>query len=256
MISSIATTGLHVYNKLGPPPPIPPVTYSLIDPNVQFPSAYIGMEYEMSQITTYNRRITYTPSTSSSYRNQPHEFLCSSYQNYNNTQNGLIQDMFDNASSASTFWANNTPPSQINYLDGVAQPHPTQNPYNISGVYVGAGADQFYTTIHNSGSSDGEWFQIKFPYSVGLMELGFIARAANVVGGARDVDILGSRDGVNWTFLKNQTYPAYTNLALNTATFTLLPHYEYIRVVIKSVTSNGIGLASCKMKFHVYQQDP
>jgi hypothetical protein len=238
--SSVSSVNKYLLAKSGPV--IPPYVYTLIGSNVQFPTAYTGLEVAMSQITTYNRRIGFTPSTSTAWRNAPHELLVSSYQNYNNTQNGLAQDAFDNASSASSYWASNTASSQINYLDGVAQPHPTQNPYSSTGIYLGGGGTNnacFYTTIHNAGSSDGEWLQIKFPYFVGLTEINFI-------------DILGSQDGVSWTFLLNKTYPSYTYNTLNVGTFTLTAPYSYIRIVVKKVGAYGIGVASCQLKFNAY----
>jgi hypothetical protein len=252
-ISSVSSVNKYLLANSGPY--VPPYVYTLIGSNVQFPTAYTGLEVAMSQITTYNRRIPFTPSTSTGWRNFPHELLVSSYQNYNNTQNGLAQDAFDNASSASSYWASNTASSQINYLDGVAQPHPTQNPYNISGVYVGGGGTGnacFYTTIHNAGSSDGEWLQIKFPYFVGLTEVNFIGRASAESGGPRDIDILGSQDGNSWTFLVNKTYPAYTYNTMNVGTFTLTAPYSYIRIVVKKVGQYGIGVASCQLKFNAY----
>jgi hypothetical protein len=236
-------------------PVVPPYEYTLLGVTVQFPSAYVGLEYAMSQITTYDRRIQFTPNTSVSWRNEPHELLVSSYQNYNNIVNGCPQDAFDNASSASTYWANDTAPSQINYLDGVAQPHYTQHPYNVSGIYVGGGGTNnecFFTTIHNSGSSNGEWYQIKFPYFVRISDISFIARGGAENGGARDIDILGCDDGLNWIFLANKTYPGYTYNTFNTGAVSITSQYKYIRIVIKKVTQYGVSLASIKLTFNAY----
>jgi hypothetical protein len=251
--STISTVNKYVLSKTGPV--IPPYVYTLIGSNITFPTAYTGLEVAMSQITTYNRRIPFTPATSVEWRNYPHELLVSSYQNWNNTQNGLAQDALDNASSASTYWACNTSSSQINYLDGVAQVHPTQNPYSSTGVYLGGGGTGnacFYTTIHNNGSSDGEWYQIKFPYYVRPSNIGFIARASSENNGARDIDILGSNDGVTWYFLANKTYPAYTYNTLNSGAVSITSQYMYIRIVIKKVTQYGVSLASIRMTFNAY----
>jgi hypothetical protein len=251
--STISAVNKYLLGNTGPV--VPPYVYTTLAANIQFPTAYNGLEYAMSQITTYNRRIGFTPSTGVAWRDQPHELSVSSYQNWNNTQNGLPQDALDNASSASTYWANNTASSQINYLDGVAQPHPTQGAYTASGVYVGAGGTNsacFYTTIHNAGSSDGEWYQIKFPYFVKISNVSFIARASNETGGPRDIDILGSNDGATWKFLANKTYPAYTYNTFNSGAVSITSQYMYIRIVIKKVTSYGIGVASIKLTFNAY----
>jgi hypothetical protein len=179
--------------------------------------------------------------------------LVSTYQNYNNIVNGMGYDMFDNASSASSYWASNTASSITNYLDGVAQPQPTQNQYSATGVYIGGGnADNFFTTVHSSGGSNGEWFQMKFPYHVGLTEVSFIGRASTECGAPREINILGSEDGISWVLLKVQTYPGYTYNTLNVGTFTLLPHYYYIRIVVTKVGSYGVGIASCQLKYNVY----
>jgi hypothetical protein len=71
--------------------------------------------------------------------------LVSTYQNYNNIANGIGYDMFDNASSASSYWASNIASWVTNYLDGVAQTQPTQNQYSATGVYIlGVGMLTFF----------------------------------------------------------------------------------------------------------------
>jgi hypothetical protein len=250
-VSTVSTVNMYMLNKSGPY--VPPIVYNQVGSNLTFPTAFNGVEVAMANLTVRNRRISVTPSTNIAYRDQPHELLVSTYQNYNNIANGMGYDMFDNASSASTYWASNTASSITNYLDGVAQTQPTQNQYSATGGYIGGGnADNFFTTVHSSGGSNGEWFQMKFPYRVGLLGVSFIGRASAESGAPREINILGSEDGISWVLLKVQTYPGYTYNTLNVATFTLLPHYPYIRIVVTKVGSYGVGIASCQLKYHAY----
>lgn len=255
-----------------PTPTIPTPTYALLASNITLPTSYTGGASDLTAIfdamTLKDRRIPYTPTTPNAYMNAAHELLSSCYQDY--LSNGYQRDMYDNNNT--TFWASDISAGAANKLDGVTvSARPTQYPYSpTDGTYRGgttpSGTAYYFRSTHDSGYADGEWFQHKFPYRVGLTGLSFRVFTNSTQNGPRKVAILGSNDGTTWLllttvargFTNNEvSFGAYTNDAtFNSVTFTELPHYPYIRIVVKTVTLNYIIVGFNRITYNVYSLTP
>lgn len=132
-LSSLSMVGKYLLSSYVPP------TYSLIQSNVIFPTSYTNLTTQMNGINIEDRHVTFTPTGSGSWRNQPHEFLCSSYLRLQDKIYNMA-DMFDAENGALTFWSAMQNPTDFNYpnyLDGVNMGKFSQRSYNTSGVYVG-----------------------------------------------------------------------------------------------------------------------
>jgi hypothetical protein len=253
--STISTVNKYLLSSSGPY--VPPPTYTLIQSNVAFPAGYTGLTTQMNSITTTDRRIVFTPTGTGSWRNQPHELLCSSYLNWAGTMYG-IQDIFDNNTTASSFWAGhfNGPNALVNYLDGVDMGYFNGASYNSAGNYIGGGVvngiDNYFTTIYNSGSANGEYIQFKFPVKVLLKSFDIMCRNTQPLSGPKDVVIVGSNNGSSWTLIQTLAYSTYTNGVYQTKSFTASDKYFYIRCVITTTRMAGVAIGECKFTFDAY----
>jgi hypothetical protein len=254
--STISTVNKYLLSSSGPYVP-PPPTYTLIQSNVAFPAGYAGLTTQMNGITTTDRRITFTPTGTGSWRNQPHELLCSSYLNWAGNMYG-IQDLFDNLTTTASFWAAhyNGPTALVNYLNGVNMGYFNGASYNSSGVYIGGGVvngiNNFFTTVYNSGSASGEYLQFKFPVKVLLKSFDIMCRNGQPLGGPKDVVIVGSDNGTTWFLITSVAYSTYTNGVYLTKSFTASDKYFYIRAVILTTRMNGVSIGELKFTFDAY----
>jgi hypothetical protein len=254
-VSTVSTVNMYLLNKSGPPPP--PLVYTLVQSNVAFPGGYSGLTTQLNGITTANRRITFTPEGTGSWRNQPHELLCSSYLNWVGTMYG-IQDIFDANTGTTSFWAAsfNGPNALVNYLDGTDMGNFNGASYNSSGTYIGGGVvngiDNFFTTIYDSTSANGEYIQFKFPVKVLLKSFDLVCRNTQPLSGPKDVVIVGSNNGSSWTLIQTLAYSTYTNNTYQTKSFTASDKYFYIRCVIKTTRMAGVAIGECKFTFDAY----
>lgn len=252
--STISTVNKYMLGKSAPPPPL---VYSLIQSNVAFPSGYTGLTTQMNGITTADRHITFTPTGSGSWRNQPHELLCSSYLNWGGTLYG-IQDMFD-GDNGTTFWGGhflNNGTAVANFLDGVNMGWFNGASYNSSGIYIGGGVvngiDNFFTTVYNSGSASGEFVQIKFPVKVRLKSWDLMCRNTQPLQAPRDITIVGSDNGSSWFLIQDINYSNYSNGVYQTRTVTASTEYYYIRCIVKTTRTTGCQIGECKFTFDAY----
>jgi hypothetical protein len=255
--SSVSSVNKYLLSSTGPYVPVPPPTYTLLQSNVAFPAGYTGLTTQMNGITTTDRRITFTPTGTGSWRNQPHELLCSSYLNWAGTMYG-IQDIFDGLTTNTSFWAGhfNGPNALVNYLDGVNMGHFAGASYNSSGVYIGGGVvngiDNFFTTVYNSGAASGEYIQFKFPVYVSLKSFDIMCRNGQPLSGPKDVVIVGSNDGSTWSLIVSVAYSTYTNGVYLTKVFAASDKYLYIRAVILKTRMSGVAIGELKFTFDAY----
>jgi hypothetical protein len=253
--STISTVNKYVLSKTGP---VIPPTYSLIQSNVTLPTSYTNLTTQMNGINIEDRHVIFTPTGSGSWRNQPHEFLCSSYLRLQDNIYNMA-DMFDAENGVLTFWSamqNPTIYNYPNYLDGVDMGKFSQRSYNTSGVYIGGGTvngiNNFFTTTYNSGSANGEFIQFKFPVKVLLKSCSFTCRSGQPLQGPKDVIFLGSDDGATWFLIQSITYDTYTNSVLQTKSITTTETYFYIRAVIVTTRTQGAQIGECQMTFDAY----
>lgn len=251
-VSTVSTVNHYLLDaKSGPPV----VTYSLVESNVAFPGGYTGLTTQMNGITTSDRHITFTPSQSG-WRNRPHELLCSSYLNWAGALYG-IQDIFD-ADNGTTFWAAHYSGTTalVNYLDGVNMGYFNGASYNSGGSYIGGGTvngiNNYFTTVYNTGSANGEFIQLKFPVKVLLKSFDFTCRLNQQAGGPKDVTIVGSDNGTTWFWIQDLAYGAYTNSTPLTKSFTAADKYLYIRAIIKTTRMAGVSVGELKFTFDAY----
>ncbi len=223
--------------------------------NITFPSNFNGLQtaFNQSSLKTYNDcRYNFTVSgDGDAYKNDDYELLASSYS-YASSSKPWLQHapphMFNSdpeSGSQLNLWAGGGAYSSVNnlgyYLDGVFQGN-----FNVTGVYrgtgdiyTGGGVGHYFTTIHNSGSVDGLWFQMKFPFKVKMNNIQIKGRDNNPSRGPEQITVLGSDDGSTWTFIQHLTFAsAYTNGAFQQQNISTSKRFLYIRFVITHTKGN------------------
>lgn len=196
---------------------------------------------------------------SQSWMNGIYESFTSSNVNYSGFTGFYFADMFIDGDGTLDFWGNNVSASTHNYYwNGTNKgKYSVATPYNTSGTYVGGGSSShFFTTVHNSGSASGEFFQLKFPYGVKAKSLGFKKRS-NRAFEIQYVTILGSDNGTTWTKIQDLNYSmSFSDNGLKSLNISTSNTYEYIRIVFTKNKASGTLIHMHEMRFvfdaHVY----
>lgn len=126
--------------------------------------------------------------------------------------------------------------------------------YNATtGIYQGGASsvlEQNVTTTYNTSlTSFGEYFEFKFPKSFVLQKMSIALGNTNAYG-PRNIRVLGSADGINWTQVHFLTFTStYTNavmIQLFDITSTNFSDYNNHRIVWESNnTGNVIVIRDC-----------
>jgi hypothetical protein len=129
----------------------------------------------------------------------------------------------------------------------------TRAAYNATtGIYqggTGTGAQNVTTTYNTSLTSSGEYFEFKFAKSFVFQKMNISLGNSNLYG-PRNIRLVGSSDGINWTQVHFLTYTAtYTNavmVELFDITTTNFSDYNNHRVIWESNnTGNVIVIRDC-----------
>ncbi len=235
-----------------------PVVNTQLATNQTFPDNFNGLIalFKTNALIQYHDcRYTFSVSgDGDSYKNvsNGYELLVSSYKkslHSYNTKNSCPGTMLYNTDPQDgtyfRWWQNNDPYhsnlSLVNYLDGVSIGNPnTDGMYRGTGnVYSGGGVGHFYTTIYDSGSVNGEFFQQKFPFKARLINVQFMCRTNSGNRGPKLVRLLGSDDGSTWNYIDDITYGTYTNSTYNVGNVTTTKRFSYIRCVILSTIGDS-----------------
>lgn len=120
-----------------------------------------------------------------------------------------------------------------------------QHPYGGSGIYVGGGGTgQFQSTIVQvAGTINGEWAQIKIPYSLRLTSYSLYPRGG-VNWSSRwptQLYVVGSNDGSTWYQLDSRSIPTSPGATTNPLTYTVTTpnSYSYFRVITNTVNAGN-----------------
>jgi hypothetical protein len=252
--SSVSSVNKYILSSTGPYVPPPP---GLQQANMIFPDSFTGMTTTMNNLTTNDAHITFSSGMSGvAWRDiaNGYELLCSSYTTWSGLQLG-VQDMHNGINNA--FWSPslNDAAAAVYYLDGVNKGKFTQKSYSAGGSYIGGGTNYFFTTVYDSGSVNGEWFQIKFPFKSVLKAIDIMPSANPVDRAPATVTVLGSDNGTTWIFMANLTYSSYTASTFNSKSISTSSQYYYYRVVIKTLngtTSQVLNVGSVRYTFDAW----
>jgi hypothetical protein len=244
----------------------------LLGTNVTFPDDFNGVRTEFNSTASQNHndcRKTFSVSgDASAWKNSVNGYylLAVSYNYGSGTNTKMSVPMLycnlAESGSALRCWGNqgsyNATFTLANYLDGVnIGNYTTDAIYSTNGqTYVGGGTGKFWTIMHEgiaNWSVSGEWFEQKFPFKVKMTSLSFMCRNNASTRCVQDVRILGSDDGINWWFVYNLTYSAYSNGIFQTKPIYDDRKFQYIRfVVTKTIGLWVIQIQQMKMTFDAY----
>lgn len=175
-------------------------------------------------------------------------------------QPNIGQSMFN---GDALFWSPNYFDTNISppyYYNGVSQGQYLQNTYTSTGNYVGGGVGYYITTVFKrigttDSSVDGEYFQIKFPFKVKISEFQIMCRAGAQNRCIKDIVVLGSDDGVIWTYIGYYNYTAYTNSVAQVRQVNTSEIYTYLRFCVQHTMGNvSLNVGKVKMTVAVYEQ--
>lgn len=261
--STLSTLNKYLLTTSGEPPP-PPEPVLTVYTNYTFGYMDTNFLNLIKNASGYDCVQTYNLTNGSqSWMNGEYESFTSSNVNYSGFNGFYFSTMFKDGTEAGAnldFWGLNVVQSTHNYYwNGINKgKYSVNTPYNASGTYVGGGsASHFFTTIHNGGSVNGEFIQLKFPYGIKAKSLGFKKRA-NRSFEIQYVTILGSDDGTTWTKIQDLNYSmSFADNGIKTLNVTLSTNtYTHIRMVFKQNKSGGSLIFMEKMEFkfdaHVY----
>lgn len=90
-------------------------------------------------------------------------------------------------------------------MEGVENsPNAISSCYNTSGVYTGGGSNYFFTTIHTTGSIEGDYIQVNLPYKFCIKSLSVSRRTGVTNRTPKTIAVVGSDDGITWTLIQDQ----------------------------------------------------
>jgi hypothetical protein len=253
--STISTVNKYLLSSSGPY--VPPLPYVLKQSNMNFPDSFTGLTTTFTNLHTDDARITFSSGMSgNAWRDiaNGYELLCSSYNNWQGSDEYYIHDIFDSTGATTSWYPNTNNSNWIYKVDGVEYRY-TKTSYATGGNYIGGGTGYFWTTVYNTGSVNGEWFQVKFPFKALFKSMDIKARTGALDRCCKAVRILGSNNGSTWFFIANLTYTAFsTNVWQNKAS-TASDKYFYIRVVVMTTISNpNLNISSCRIIYDAYAQ--
>mmetsp|Transcript_18315 Transcript_18315/g.26709 ORF Transcript_18315/g.26709 Transcript_18315/m.26709 type:complete len:118 (+) Transcript_18315:388-741(+) len=104
-----------------------------------------------------------------------------------------------------------------------------------NGAYIGSNdTDYFFTTAYDTGSVNGEWVQIEFPYKIRVTHLSTQERATQQERTMKGCCLLGSDNGVNFYDIDSVSFPSTQDSTLFTEAITTTKRYSILRIVITS----------------------
>jgi hypothetical protein len=255
--SSVSMVGKYLLSAAGPyVPPAPTLKQS----GMIFPSSFTGLSTVLGNISTPNTHHVFSSNMSgTAWRDvsNGYELWCSSYYAggvptaYYNVNELFSGDVSANSKS---YWFCCQPVQPLNYFtDGVDQGKYTQVSYSTTG-YIGGGTGYYWTTIYDTGSVNGEWIQLKCPFQMLLTHLHIAPRNGAPQRCCKNVYVLGSDDGITWTFIANVLFGTYTNGAYQIKAITTSLKFYYIRLVFPNIitTDTNLNIGDMKFTFNAY----
>jgi hypothetical protein len=253
--STISTVNKYLLSSSGPyVPPAPTLKQS----GMIFPNAFTGLSTILGNIFTPNARHVFSSNMSgTAWRDvaNGYELDCSSY--YAGTPAGVltywsVNEAFSGiiSSGSQSFWFPCQHVQPLNYFrDGVDQGKYTQTSYNTSGIYIGGGTGYFWTTIYDTGSVNGEWIQLKTPFQMLLTHLHIAPRFGSAARSCKNVRVLGSDDGITWSFIGDVIFGTFTDGSYQIKPVTTSLKFYYIRLVFRDVATSNINLNIGDVRF-------
>jgi hypothetical protein len=155
------------------------------------------------------------------------------------SEGGIPYKLFDGTDTSIWHCAYmNAPASSLGY---------GQNPYSTT--YQGGGTGLYWSTVVSGSTFNGEWIQIKFPYTFLLTSYKIYTRKdATIISGWnwKSFVLAGSNDGITWTSVDSRTYT--TPVPTSGDTFNVTSpsvKYSFYRFIITSVTAVQNNVATC-----------
>jgi hypothetical protein len=250
--STISTVNKYLLSSSGPyVPPGPTLKQS----GMIFPSSFTGLSTVLGNIYAPNTHHVFSSNMSgTAWRDvsDGYELWCSSYYAGGATPIYYnVNELFsgDVASGSNSFWFCCQPAQPYNYFtDGVDQGKYTQVSYSTTG-YIGGGTGYYWTTIYDTGSVNGEWIQLKCPFQMLLKNLHIAPRNGAPQRCCKNVRVLGSDDGITWSFIANVLFGTYTNGSYQIKPITTSLKFYYIRCVFPDIITTDVNLNIGDMRF-------
>jgi hypothetical protein len=256
--STISTVNKYLLSSTGPYVP-PGPNNNPIETNQVFPYDGNGVDGELKttlvNTTPYKTIHNFSLSTYSNIKNGDYILRSSSAVGLNNNQMDaqMLFTSHVNMNYSGTFMFGRVPANPTwngFYNDAGVFKSYTQNPFNTL-TYLGGGTGFFYTTTYDTGSVNGEWIEIKFPYKARIKSISCKPVAGNYVYGPRAGKVLGSDDGTTWFYIgdySSTSTPA--NVFYKSEFVTNTKRFQYIRFVV-----TGCGHVNCSMGWLKYELD-
>ncbi len=148
------------------------------------------------------------------------------------------QSSSGNGKQAWNIFNNNLTDYWISSYFGDISSNYVQNSYDyITHNYIGGGNDNYFTTIIDSSSYDGEWLQIQFPFS-------FILKSYTLYEKESPFSIFyiaGSNDGINWYLVDIQNIEIIPKEKLTTYFTSSTSYFSYFRLIINKLFYGSIA---------------
>jgi hypothetical protein len=153
---------------------------------------------------------------------------------------GMICDNSNNTYCTSLFYSTNI---WFNY-NGIQQSNPPYTQYDTTtGNYDGNNNNQ--TVYDGNKTVKGDYIDFIFPKNILINTYSFIQRQNTLTRTPKNIYILGSTDGNNWTLISQSTNTnvnsnTWINISLKSS--SSINPYSYIRMSINSIQSTAGGL--------------
>ena len=143
----------------------------------------------------------------------------------------------------------------VNDPSGGLHLYASNNRYNSSGDYIGG---------ESLGGVSGDWVYIKLPHKIKLQSIDYWIRYSDNRN-AKDATVLGSTDGINWTFVgswRNADFTELTSVSLPSNAFAKnfpmnsSKYYNYYGFVFEKLSANSSGyyVNFAELELHGYKE--